>query len=167
MIGVLAYGSLISNPGPELQAVTVGRKGNVLTPFRVEFARSSTGQGGAPTLVPVDEGGAHVRAVILELSVSADEAADIVYRREINEVGSGKRYREHPSDRKGVVRIDSYQGLEGFDLVLSTRLDANIDPLTADVLAELAIASALRVRNGRDGCGSACKKDPVSGVIGV
>lgn len=100
MIGVLAYGSLITNPGPELQAVTVGRIDNVLTPFRVEFARSSTGRSGAPTLVPVDEGGAYVRAVILEVNVSTDEAADIVYRREINKAGSGKRYREYPSTER-------------------------------------------------------------------
>lgn len=148
---MLAYGSLITNPGSELQAVTVGRTENVLTPFHVEYARSSGGRGGAPTLVPVEEGGARVRAVILEVSGSAADATDIVYRREINQVGSGKRYREHPADRKGVVRIDHIEGLAGFDLVLSTRLDANIAPLTGEILADLAIQSALKMEDGRDG----------------
>jgi cation transport regulator ChaC len=90
VIGVLSYGSLITNPGFELQAVTVGRIDNVLTPFHVEYARPSGGRGGAPTLVPVEDGGARVRAVILTVSASAADAADIVYRREINQVGSGK-----------------------------------------------------------------------------
>lgn len=36
-------------------------------------------------------------------------------------------------------------------LVLSTRLDANIAPLTGEILADLAIQSALEVGDGRDG----------------
>ena len=38
-IGVLAYGSLITNPGVELAAVTTGSTEGVLTSFAVEFAR--------------------------------------------------------------------------------------------------------------------------------
>ena len=41
MIGVLAYGSLITDPGPELAAITLGVTKDVLTPFPVEFARKS------------------------------------------------------------------------------------------------------------------------------
>jgi hypothetical protein len=50
-IGIVAFGSLIDNPGREIEAALVGRKLNVRTPFGVEFARSSTKRGGAPTLV--------------------------------------------------------------------------------------------------------------------
>jgi hypothetical protein len=53
-IGILAFGSLIGNPGDEIAALEIAaeRRHGVLTPFPVEFARSSTKRGGAPTLVP-------------------------------------------------------------------------------------------------------------------
>ena len=57
MIGVLAYGSLITDPGSELVAITLAVTKDVLTPFSVEFARKSRKRCGAPTLVPVDHGG--------------------------------------------------------------------------------------------------------------
>jgi hypothetical protein len=46
-LGILAFGSLISNPGAEIEAALVGRKVDVRTPFGVEFARGSTKRGGA------------------------------------------------------------------------------------------------------------------------
>ena len=39
-LGILAFGSLIDDPGAEIEAALVGRKMNVPTPFGVEFARS-------------------------------------------------------------------------------------------------------------------------------
>lgn len=151
MIGVLAYGSLITDPGPELAAITTGTTTDVLTPFSVEFARSSRKRGGAPTLVPVDIGGCPVRAVIFHVVETASQVVDIVYRREIHAVGSGKIYVEPAPDRTDAVRIARFEGLAGFDLVLSTQLAANIDPLSADILAGLAIASARALHDGRDG----------------
>lgn len=151
MIGVLAYGSLISNPGDELAAVIVGEKRDVLTPFHVEYARSSQKRCGAPTLVPVASGGRPVRAVIFEVSISANEALDIVYRREINAVSSGRKYVEPESNKTNAVRLDLFERFEGFDVVISTRMSPNIDPLLADVLADLAITSARELRDGRDG----------------
>ena len=53
-IAILAYGSLIDEPGEELENCIVNRLGPILTPFKVEYARSSRTRGGAPTLVPVD-----------------------------------------------------------------------------------------------------------------
>ena len=38
-IGILAYGSLIDNPGPELEPNTAAKIEDVNTPFMVEFAR--------------------------------------------------------------------------------------------------------------------------------
>ncbi len=38
-IGILAFGSLIDNPGREIESALVGRKLDVITPFGVEFAR--------------------------------------------------------------------------------------------------------------------------------
>ena len=42
-LGILAFGSLISNPGAEIEAALVGRKVDVRTPFGVEFARGNAG----------------------------------------------------------------------------------------------------------------------------
>ena len=58
-VGILAFGSMAGEPGAEL-AGAVTRRIAVQTPFAVEFARSSRTRDGAPTLVPVREGGAHV-----------------------------------------------------------------------------------------------------------
>lgn len=151
MIGVLAYGSLITDPGPELEAVTLSRKDGISTPFAVEYARSSSGRKGAPTLVPVEQGGASVLATILGVDVSADEAADIVYRREIGKIGTGRRYVEPVDPTSNTVIIDRFPDLEGFDVVLSTRIGANIVPLTAGNLAKLAIKSAREALLGKDG----------------
>ena len=150
MLGILAYGSLITDPGAELLAVTVGRTDNVPTPFPVEFARSSDGREGAPTLVPF-AGGSPVNAVIFTVDTTPEEAANILYRREINQVGSDKVYREPAPDRTRAVRIDRFGDIAGYDLVLSTRLAATIDPLTAEGLADLAIESARQLDDGRDG----------------
>lgn len=88
-VGILAYGSLIADPGPEIEPAIVGRKDGVLTPFKVEFARTSNKRGGAPTLVPFS-GGAHVLASLAILNLCEKDAADRLYRREINQVGSRK-----------------------------------------------------------------------------
>ncbi len=151
MIGVLAYGSLITDPGAELEAATLSRKDGVSTPFAVEYARSSSGRRGAPTLVPVEQGGASVLATILKLDASADDAADIVYRREISKIGTGRRYVEPLHPTPNTVIIDRFPDFEGFEVVLSTRIGANIVPLTPDNLARFAINSAREALPGKDG----------------
>lgn len=82
-VGILAFGSIAEEPGTEL-AAAVARHIEVQTPFAVEFARSSRTRDGAPTLVPVSEGGAHVSATLLILDDSAtqEDARAILYRRE-------------------------------------------------------------------------------------
>ena len=75
-VGILAFGSLIAKPGWEINEAIVRRKGTVLTPFSVEFARESVKRGGAPTLVPVKVGGSRVFAQILILNISEQEAKD-------------------------------------------------------------------------------------------
>lgn len=151
MIGVLAYGSLITDPGPELQAVILSRRDGVSTPFAVEYARSSVGRKGAPTLVPVAERGASVLATIFAVAVSADEAAHIVYRRETGKIGTARKYVEPVDPTPNTVIIERFANLEGFDVVLSTRIGANIEPLSADTLATLAIKSAREAAPGKDG----------------
>ena len=84
-IGILAYGSLIDDPGEELAQRIIHRIEDAKTPFRVEFARSSLSREGAPTLVPVEAGGAQVKATVLVLddAVALEDARDMLYRREV------------------------------------------------------------------------------------
>jgi hypothetical protein len=100
-IGILAYGSLIEEPGPEIEAARLRTEPNVRTPFKIEFARKSRTRGYGPTLVPVAVGGDHVLAqiIVLKEGITEQEACDLVWRRETRQIGSSKRY--VPSDPPG------------------------------------------------------------------
>lgn len=135
-VGILAFGSIVDDPGVELKAVITRRIG-VETPFAVEFARSSRSRDGAPTLVPVSGGGAHVPASVLVLdnSVTVADARAMLYRRETR----------RPDDMSGGSRaawISDLPGFAGLKTCLYTAFKANIRPLTAQKLAELAVRSA-------------------------
>ena len=97
-IGILAHGSLIEDPGPEIEAGRLRTEYNVNTPFKIEFARKSRTRGYGPTLVPVAVGGDHVLAqiIVLKEGITEREACDLVWRRETRQIGSFKRY--VPSD---------------------------------------------------------------------
>jgi hypothetical protein len=138
-IGVLAYGSLLDDPGDELARLTVGRLEGVLTPFHVELARSSTSRDGAPTLVPVEHGGAPVGATILELDASIGETGvrEALFRRE-----SRRPDASLPADGPSWIRAIDH--LAGVDRVMYTALEANIAELDADGLARLAVLSAAK-----------------------
>src|SRR5947209_6105642 len=72
-VGIFGFGSLISDPGVELANATASRI-EAETPFAVEYGRTSKRtRGGAPTLVPVRTGGAHVKATIFVLKDSISE----------------------------------------------------------------------------------------------
>lgn len=81
-IAVLAYGSLIHQPGNELDELVRARR-PARTPFRVEYGRVSERWGGGPVLVP-HPAGANVNGVLLLLrdEVSLGEAVDVLARRE-------------------------------------------------------------------------------------
>lgn len=150
-IGILAYGSLIANPGNEISAVMIGTKSGVETPFSVEFARTSTKRKGAPTLVPVDEGGARVNAFILLVDTSVEDASDRLYRREIDQVGTDRRYKPPAQPGQNTVLVGRLLDFHDIDIVLYTHIGANIDDLSAANLARLAINSARERADGRDG----------------
>lgn len=154
-IGVLAYGSLIDDPGPEIGPATIETLRNIATPFRIEYARSSQSRGDAPTLVPVETGGAAVEAVIhvLRNDVTLKQAKDWVWRREVRKYGPDDLYREKAKPGKNSVVVGVCENLGGIDTVLYTAIGANISPLTADELARRAIVSARseKVPAGRDG----------------
>ena len=154
-IAILAFGSLIEEPGEALSArIHVGVAG-VETPFSVEFARKSRKRGFGPTLVPEDIGGSSVNAVLLVLDpeVGLDEAKNLLWRREIGNESSEECYKRPTYPSQDQVLVESFEGFRGFDFVLYTRIDRNIRTLTPDHLAELAIRSARGEAgaNGTDG----------------
>jgi len=137
-IGILAYGSLIDDPGFEMKPRIVERIG-VKTPFRIEFARQSGERDNAPTLTVVTQGGAHADGVVLLLdeTVTEKQAVDMLYRREIGAVGSGRSYRQND------VVIELFD-MEEIGRILYARLKQNIPNPSPLGLARLAIASASR-----------------------
>ena len=150
-VGILAYGSLISTPGVEIEGGTTETKEQIHTPFNVEFARSSRKRGGAPTLVPVETGGVRVGGQIFVLDVEEQEAGHRLWRREIDAVGSGRLYKAPDVIGPNTVVVRRIEDLEGVDIVLYTDIAANIDPLTAGSLAQLAIDSVHKADRDRDG----------------
>lgn len=143
-IGILAYGSLIEDPGLELRPLISARVIDVETPFNIEFARSSRSRDEAPTVVPVDSLGAPVKAVILVLNeeVEIGVAKDLLWRRETRSEGSNRHYRNPINPSPNQVVIVEVKDLGGIDVVLYTRIGASIFSPTSKKLARLAIKSA-------------------------
>ncbi|WP_312338215.1 hypothetical protein [Sphingobacterium sp.] len=142
-IGILAYGSLIDNSGPEI-GPNINRKIQCLTPFKVEFARTSSSRSGEPTLIPYDKG-KKVNAYILVLNnhIDLDTAKSMLWRRERN-LCDGKDYAEPISPSNNNVLVKTVKNFEGIDTVLYTHIGKNIDgEITADVLCDLGIDSIL------------------------
>lgn len=154
-VGVLAFGSLISDPRQELDDATSHRIFDVTTPFRIEYARDSLVRGGAPTLVPVEQGGSSVNGVILVMKdeVSLAEARNRTYRRERNEVGSELRYRHLENPDPNDAHLPVLGPLAGVETVFYVVLGDTIpEPDRVPVtLARKAIASVRRTEAGRDG----------------
>jgi hypothetical protein len=149
-VGILAFGSIVNEPGLEIEAARAFSIERVSTPFMVEFARTSRTRDGAPTLVPVGTGGASVSGTLLVLkdSVSEDVAFDLLYRREAGRVNERITYRQSGAKWIGMVR-----DFAGVDVCLYTALEANIMPVRTERLVELAIFSAAALSGGerRDG----------------
>lgn len=156
--GVFGFGSLISDPGQELIDATASRQ-PLETPFAVEYGRSSNTRGGAPTLVPVQTGGARVKATVFVLkdSISEQEAMNILYRRERHLVGSGLVYRVSTTTKggKNSIVVAAWPNLIGLEKIFYTDFhDAGkLTNPTPALLAELAVESARNreVPEGNDG----------------
>jgi len=154
-VGILAYGSLIDDPGQEIRAATTEiRRLGIRTPFPVEFARSSRTRAGAPTLVPVSVGGAHIpaRVLVLHQDMSEQDARDMLWRRETGRMGQAPPIHSDPGPND--VIIDRLADFHGIPFVLYARIAPNITLLTPRRLAELALRSARSAeaeRKARDG----------------
>jgi hypothetical protein len=74
-----------------------------------------------------------------------------LWRREINQVGSGRSYVSPKIKAADTVEIKGLKSFEGVDTVLYAHIPADIEPLTAAALASLAIDSVRTAEQGRDG----------------
>ena len=152
-IGILAYGSLIDNPGKEIEPIIIDRI-NCKTPFKVEFARTSSSRSGAPTLIPYETGN-EVKAVILVLENSTDlaHAKSILWRRERHNFDD-KKYVEVINPTNNQVVVKYIRDFENVETVIYTSIGKNIDgKITAEKLSQLAIESILSKagENKKDG----------------
>ena len=152
-VGILAFGSLIHDPGPEIGCLVIKRI-KVRTPFAVEFARYSRGtRAGAPTLSPVIRGGAPVDAMILMFRHGTifEQAADMLWRRETGNIGTGKTYPAARTPR--AVRVRMLRNFAGVSEVLYTDFyqRGKIRRPNPKMLARRAIASVKDSERGRDG----------------
>jgi len=149
-LGLLAYGSLIEEPGPDIEAVKTAVIRDVTTPFNVEFARRSSSRDMAPTLVRVDEGGARVPAVIFVISCTQSEAEQLIYERETR---SKKPYKQPAKPTPNQVWVDVIKDFSDVETVLYTRIgdDIAIEDRNAAYLATAAIESAKKRVDGKDG----------------
>jgi len=153
-IGILAYGSLIEDPGTEIKPFIVKRIKDVNTPFKIEFARTSKSRDGAPTLVHYENGSvANGQILILKDNTSLSEAKNLLWRRETRQEGSRKVYKEVKNPSSNKVIVESKKNFSGLDMVIYTRIGSNIEDVTADKLAELAIKSVKSKagKNAKDG----------------
>jgi len=148
-VGILAYGSLMGEPGREIEP-HITRRISCHTPFKVEFARTSRTRKGGPTLVPYDAG-AQVAAQILVVDLPLKEAMDRLFRRETRKIGTNTSYVPPKVATPNMVVVETIFSFEGIDALLYTRIGANIEELTTIKLAELAVESARVQQDGSDG----------------
>ncbi len=158
VIGILAYGSLIEDPGEPIIQLLVKRIDTV-TPFSVEYARTSKTRGNAPTLIPFDSG-AQVKAQILVLraETSVQVASNILYQRETRQTARNYERPNETDITNNTVLIEILTNFENIQTVLYTRLGSNVPDLTATNLATNAIASA-------EGKAGETRKDGISYLI--
>ena len=152
MIGILAFGSLIANPGDEIQPIKE-REIEVITPFPVEYARRSASRTKAPTLVVVPEGkGSPVRGAILVLKADIDvqKVKDMLLRRELHKENDKTVTYDDVTQRKkkDALVIETLGHFQGFGDVYYTALKANfseiLDPsLTQETKAKLLAHAAV------------------------
>lgn len=154
-IGILAYGSLIDNPGEELEPLIITRIES-RTPFNVEFARLSKSRSNAPTLVPVTAGGKRVKAVILVLKeeTPCNIAESALWRRECHKMGTTENYVRPANPTQNSVLVEAIENLEGVETVLYTSIPQNMGIFVRpDTLAYFGIRSILSTagENEKDG----------------
>jgi hypothetical protein len=151
-VGILAFGSLVHDPGQELKP-KIAMRIKTKTPFGIEYGRySGKTRGGAPTLVPHPRG-SPVAAEILVLNddVSIEEATNMLWRRETGMIGTGETYTRGTSPNSVLVERFADDGCVETVLYTDFNADGKIDHPAASALAEHAIRSVTEAQEGKDG----------------
>lgn len=147
-IGILAFGSLIDNPGEEISKIENHRI-DCETPFKVEFARISSSRSNAPTLIPVGNTskGRNIKSVIIVLKddIQLEDAKSILWRRECHITDKSKIYKERKNPTSKNVLIGEYENLNNVDKVLYTSflIQEEYKNISSEKLADFAIYSIL------------------------
>jgi hypothetical protein len=140
-IGILTYGFIDDEVGDEIKKLVIRMVSvGVKTPYKAEFGHSSHARVGAPVLVPVDRGGAHVpaRILVLDERVDLETARELLLERETRVVeglppeGIVLRHR---------LEIVEQRNFHGVPLLLYVKIVPSIYPITGARLAELSLAS--------------------------
>ena len=160
-IGILAYGSLIEDPGIEIKPLIKKRIKDIETPFKIEFARTSKSRDGAPTLVEYDDGSSvNGQILVLEDDVTLSKAKSLLWRRETRKENTFNVYTEEENPSPNKVMVKEIKNFSDVDIVIYTSIGSNIESVTANELSDLAIES-VKKEAGRD------KKDGISYLISV
>ena len=150
-IGILAYGSLINDPGAEISKL-ISEEIQVMTPFPVEFVRISKTRGAAPTVAPYKSGRpVKAKLFVLKDSVLLQDAKSLLWRRETRKEGLDRDYRE--STGLNAVIIRDRPGFHGLDHALYTDFNPSgkINDPDPGELAKAAIDSVAKAPDGKDG----------------
>ena len=145
--GVLGFGSLLIEPGHELERC-IDRRVDVMTPFPIEYGRYSTKtRGGAPTVVRHPRGGpVAAQVLVLKPHLDLTEASDMLWRRETRSA-AGMR----PSATTSVL-VQQVRDVGGCSVVLYTDFrSGRIETPSVLELAEAAIKSVRDASTGKDG----------------
>lgn len=139
-IGILAFGSIINNPDKEIEAATESKINDIITDFKIEFARTSSTRKKAPTLAVVCDGGSFVKGtlIILKENIELGEAKNILLRRECDKVGDKSTIYTGP---KNWMEIKESRAYDGCETIIYASMTQNITNPTAKKLAEFAIKS--------------------------
>ena len=142
-IGILADGSLLSDLGDHLSDLIIDRRCGIRTPFSVEFSRACSCRDHAPTLAPVEQGGAPVQGKLLLASPSVSESTltDALWRRETRTERSGTASTPEAKDLL-IRRARELETTHDLHRVFYAHLKPNIDDRSPENLASLAVKSA-------------------------
>lgn len=154
-IGILAYGSLIEDPGFEIEPHIIETISDTETPFRIEFVRTSPIRGGGPTVVPVEHGGSSVRGTVFVLheSITRKRALDLLWRRETRNEGTTLGYKKPTRPDPNKMLAVELRNFAALGVVFYAKFGATLADPTPDELADLAIKSVATEagKRGRDG----------------
>lgn len=162
-IGILAFGSLIGDPGIEIAPKIIMRI-KTQTPFGVEYGRYSGTRGGAPTLVPHPTGGpVSGEILVLDDAVTVAEARDMLWRRERRKEGTGETYLEGTTANSVLVREWADSPCVERVLYTDFHLEGKVAKPEPAELAKRAIESVKTAKEGMDGI-TYLKSNLASGV---